>query len=135
MFTPWLIHLEGDNWDVFDQNTKLASIDKSDFSFQLKGEKIKIDFAYITIHGTPGEDGILQGYFDLLGIPYSTCDVNSSALTFNKWFCNNYLRNFDINVAKSLLLTKGDAIDSKKIVAELGLPVFVKPNAGGSSFG
>lgn len=135
LFTPWFIHMEGDNWSVFENNKEIASIDKSDFSFKLEGKKIKIDFAYITIHGTPGEDGILQGYFELLNIAYSTCDVTSSALTFNKWVCNHYLKNFNIPVAKSMLLSKGDEIDGKKIVYELGLPLFIKPNAGGSSFG
>ena len=127
--------MEGNNWAVLQNNEEIAQIDKSDFSFTINSEKTKIDFAYITIHGTPGEDGILQGYFDMLNIPYSTCNVNASALTFNKWICNNYLKNFGIHVAKSILLTKGDEVNSKKIVKELRLPIFIKPNAGGSSFG
>ncbi len=135
LFQPWLVHMEGNNWAVLQDNEEIAQIDKSDFSFTINNAKTKIDFAYITIHGTPGEDGILQGYFDMLNIPYSTCNVNASALTFNKWICNNYLKNFGINVAKSILLTKGDEVNSKKIVQELGLPIFIKPNAGGSSFG
>lgn len=109
-------------------------IDKNDFSFSLHGEKIKFDFAYITIHGTPGEDGTLQGYFDMLGIPYSNCGVLASALTFSKYTCNNYLKNFGYNVAQSVILRKGDRYTSKEIIDELGLPVFVKPNVGGSSF-
>ncbi len=135
LFQPWLVHMEGNNWAVLQNNEEIAQIDKSDFSFTINSEKTKIDFAYITIHGTPGEDGILQGYFDMLNIPYSTCNVNASALTFNKWICNNYLKNFGIHVAKSILLTKGDEVNSKKIVKELRLPIFIKPNAGGSSFG
>ena len=134
-FTPWLVHMKGKNWEVLQKNEKLADIDKSDFSFLLKGEKIKFNYAYITIHGTPGEDGILQGYFDLLKIPYSTCNVHSSSLTFNKWFCSNYLRNFGIKMARAVKLQQGEKIDPDKIIGELGLPVFVKPNAGGSSFG
>lgn len=134
-FTPWLVQMRGKEWIILENEEKVADIDKSDFSFSYKGEKIKIDFAYITIHGTPGEDGILQGYFDLTGIPYSTCSVHSSALTFNKWFCSNYLNNFGIKMAQSVKLSKDDLIDVPGITQKLGLPVFVKPNAGGSSFG
>ena len=134
-FIPWLVQMKGEEWVVFRDEKKNAAIDKSDFSFQLNGEKIKFSFAYITIHGTPGEDGILQGYFDLLKIPYSTCSVQSSSLTFNKWFCNNYLRSFGVKIANSLKITKGKKINSSEITGELGLPMFIKPNSGGSSFG
>lgn len=134
-FTPWLVRMKGLEWIVLENETKIADIDKSDFSFILDGKKINFDFAYITIHGTPGEDGILQGYFELLGIPYSTCNVHTSSLTFNKWFCNNYLSSFGVKMAQSLKMTKGDMINTSEIVEKLGLPVFVKPNAGGSSFG
>ena len=127
--------MKGLDWDVFEGDEVISSIDKSDFSFIKNGNKIQFDFAYITIHGTPGEDGKLQGYFDLVKIPYSTCGVYSSALTFNKYFCSNYLRNFNVPMAKSVRLFKGDTINPDKLVEELGLPVFVKPNAGGSSFG
>jgi len=134
-YTPWLIQMRGKEWVVLEKEEKLADINKADFSFEYKGEKITFSFAYITIHGTPGEDGILQGYFELLGIPYSTCNVHTSSLTFNKWFCNNYLASLGVKMAKSMKLTKGEGINSSAIVAHLGLPVFVKPNAGGSSFG
>ena len=110
-------------------------IDKNTFSFRQGNAIIQIDFAYITIHGTPGEDGRLQGYFDMLGIPYSTCGVLTSALTFNKYVCNQFLKGQGITVADSMLFRKGQPVDSEKIVEELGLPVFVKPNEGGSSFG
>jgi D-alanine-D-alanine ligase len=113
----------------------VGNIDKSDFSFRFNNEKIAFDFAYITIHGTPGEDGILQAYFELLQIPYSTCNVHSSSLTFNKWICNNYLRNLGVVMANSIKLNKGTAFDVNAIVEKLRLPLFVKPNAGGSSFG
>ena len=134
-FTPWLIHMQGKEWVVFQNEKKIAAIDKSDFSFQLNEKKISFSFAYITIHGTPGEDGILQGYFELLNIPYSTCNVHSSSLTFNKWFCNNYLRSFGVKMANSIKISKGDKIDSLEITKKLELPIFIKPNAGGSSFG
>jgi D-alanine-D-alanine ligase len=135
IYNVWKVQMKGLDWDVFEGDEVISSIDKSDFSFIKNGEKIQFDFAYITIHGTPGEDGKLQGYFDLVKIPYSTCGVYSSALTFNKYFCSNYLRNFNVPMAKSVRLFKGDAINPDKLVEELGLPVFVKPNAGGSSFG
>ncbi|MCF6358943.1 MAG: D-alanine--D-alanine ligase [Draconibacterium sp.] len=134
-YTRWLVQMKGEEWGVFQNDEKIAVIDKSDFSFRLNGEKITFAFAYITIHGTPGEDGILQAYFDLLKIPYSTCSVQTSSLTFNKWFCNNYLRSFGVKMAKSVKISKGEKIDSSEIAKNLGLPVFIKPNAGGSSFG
>ncbi|SHJ25826.1 D-alanine-D-alanine ligase [Tangfeifania diversioriginum] len=134
-FTPWLVHMKGDNWHVIQDGNKLSDIDKSNFSFSQNGKKIKFDFAYITIHGTPGEDGILQGYFDLLKIPYSASHVQSSSLTFNKWFCNNYLQNFGVKMARSVILRKNETVNTSSIIKKLGLPVFVKPNAGGSSFG
>lgn len=135
LFQPWLVEIKGADWHLVIDDRKVAEIDKKDFSTQYNGQKVQFDFAYITIHGTPGEDGILQGYFDLLKIPYSTCGVQSSALTFNKFFCSNFLRTFDITMAKSIQLTKGNPVDVDGLIAELGLPVFVKPNAGGSSFG
>lgn len=110
-------------------------IDKNDFSFTVKGERVIVDFAYITIHGTPGEDGKLQGYFDLIGIKHSTCGVLPAAITFNKFVCNNYLRGFGVQVADSVLLRIGNSFSAEEIVAKVGLPCFVKPNAGGSSFG
>ncbi len=134
-FTPWLVHIKGNDWQVMQNDNKLADINKSDFSFISEGEKIRFDFAYITIHGTPGEDGILQGYFDLLRIPYSTSNLHSSSLTFNKWFCNNYLQNFGVKMARSLILQKDETVNPSEITGQLGLPLFVKPNAGGSSFG
>jgi D-alanine-D-alanine ligase len=134
-YNVWKVQIKGLDWEVFENDEIIAPIDKSDFSFVRNGEKIQFDFAYITIHGTPGEDGKLQGYFELVKIPYSTCGVYSSALTFNKYFCSNYLRNFNVPMAKSVRLFKGDHADADQLIEELGLPLFVKPNAGGSSFG
>lgn len=135
IYKVWKVQIQGLNWEVYENGQVIANVDKSDFSFVKDGEKIRFDFAYITIHGTPGEDGKLQGYFELVKVPYSTCGVYSSALTFNKYFCSNYLRTFGITMAKSVRLFKGDKIDTDQIIEKLGLPVFVKPNAGGSSFG
>lgn len=134
-YNAWLVEIQGRDWSVMENDKVIASIDKNDFSFTVDDEKTNFDYAYIIIHGTPGEDGKLQGYFDLIGIPYSSCGSYSSALTFDKYRCNRYLTNFDVNIANSLLLKKGDNIDPKQIVDTLGLPIFVKPNAGGSSFG
>ena len=135
IFMPWLVQMQGAEWNVMQGEKIIALVDKSDFSFILNGQKIRFDFAYITIHGTPGEDGILQGYFDLLKIPYSTSNVHSSSLTFNKWFCNNYLESFGVKMARSVKLEKGENVNQQDIIEKLGLPLFVKPNAGGSSFG
>ena len=135
LFNPWLVRIKGEEWVILDGEDQVADIDKSDFSFTLDGKKVKFDYAYIIIHGTPGEDGILQGYFEMLKVPYSSCDVQSSALTFNKYFCNNYLRSFDIPIAKSVRLISGEKYSADQVVESLGLPLFVKPSAGGSSFG
>jgi D-alanine-D-alanine ligase len=135
LFTPWLVRIKGDEWIVLDGEKRIADIDKSDFSFSVNGDKSKFDYAYIIIHGTPGEDGLLQGYLEMLNIPYSSCDVQSSALTFNKFFCNNYLRSFDIPMVNSVRLIAGEKYSSSQIIESLGLPLFVKPNTGGSSFG
>ena len=135
LFSPWMVMIKGEEWVVLDGDDRLANIDKADFSFTIAGKKHKFDYAYIIIHGTPGEDGILQGYFEMLKIPYSSCDVQSSALTFNKYFCNNYLRSFGIPMANSVRLMAGEKYSAVQIVESLGLPLFVKPSAGGSSFG
>jgi len=135
LFKAWKVMMKGTEWSVMQDDQKIADVDKNDFSFLFNGEKIKFDYAYIIIHGTPGENGILQGYLDLLRIPYSTCNVGTSALTFNKYFCSSFLRSFGIKMADSVLLGKTDTVNTDKIINELGLPLFVKPNAGGSSCG
>ena len=134
-FIPWIIMIRNGEWNVMESETVIAIVDRGDFSFTLNAEKIRLEYAYIMIHGTPGEDGNLQGYFEMLGIPYSSCGVQSSALTFNKNFCNNYLRSFGIQMARSMRLVLSEKFDPAEIVKELGLPLFVKPSAGGSSFG
>jgi D-alanine-D-alanine ligase len=134
-YVPWLIVMLNGDWKVVRGDENVADIDKGDFSFIYEEEKVKIDYAYIIIHGTPGEDGVLQGYFEMLGIPYSSCGVYSSSLTFNKFYCNNYLQNLNIKIADSIRLIRDDEYSIDEIVDCLGLPLFVKPNAGGSSFG
>lgn len=112
-----------------------CDIDRNDFSYTYNGEKHVFDFAYITIHGTPGENGLLQGYFDLIGLPYSCCGVLAAAITFNKFACNHYLSNFGINISPSLLLRDGETISDQEVLDKIGLPCFIKSNVGGSSFG
>ena len=133
-YNRYPILITKDKWCAL-LNNKEYPVDKNDFSFVINGEKIKIDFAYITIHGTPGEDGLLQGYFQMLGIPHSTCSVQAAAISFNKFTCNTYLKGFGVAVADSVLIRQNNQYNAKDIIDQLGLPCFVKPNAGGSSFG
>ena len=128
--------LQKNNGAVPMDSDKWVTIDKNDFSYTYQGEKIPFDFAYITIHGTPGENGVLQGYLDMLGVPYSCCGVLAAAMTFNKYTCNQYLKGFGVNVAESVLLRRGgERREAKDIVTQVGLPCFIKTNVGGSSFG
>lgn len=130
-----IVTIIGDEWLAKVSDNKSYTIDKNDFSYTIDGEKQRFDFAYITIHGTPGENGILQGYFDLIGLKYSCCGVLAAALSFNKFACNQYLKNFGAKVAKSLLVSPGMNVNPKDVVEKLGLPCFIKSNVGGSSFG
>ena len=127
----------GQDWHVNLPDGNTAKIDKNDFSFVHDGKAVVFDYAYITIHGTPGENGVMQGYFELLHIPYSTSGVLVEAMTFDKFVLNNYLRGWGISVAKSLLLRRGEEerYSEEFIEKEIGMPCFVKPAADGSSFG
>lgn len=133
-YVPFIVHIEGLDWFVWHNESKIE-LDKNDFSFQLNNKKIKFEGVFMAIHGTPGEDGILQGYFDLLNIPYNCSGAFESALTFNKAMCNALLKQFNIPSAKAVLLNKNETYDLLKIEKEIGLPCFVKPNRAGSSFG
>ena len=133
-YTPYLVHIEGDNWSVIkDQNS--FPIDRHDFTFSTENEKICFDGVFMAIHGTPGEDGILQAYFDLLNIPYNCCGSFEASITFNKAMCNTLLKQFNIPSAKAIILNKGTEYDLEAIQNEIALPCFVKPNRAGSSFG
>ncbi|WP_337568752.1 D-alanine--D-alanine ligase [Hallella sp.] len=135
-YNIYIVDVKGINWHVEYEDGDVATIDKNDFSFIGKdGKAVVFDYAYITIHGTPGENGLMQGYFDLIHLPYSTSGVLVEAMTFNKYVLNNYLRAFGVRVADSILLRLGDEYDEKEIEKRLGMPVFVKPAADGSSFG
>lgn len=135
VYKTTIVTIIGQDWNAVVSETEKYPIDKNDFSFVQNGQKQTFDFAYITIHGTPGENGILQGYFDLIGMKYSCCGVLAASLTFNKFVCNRYLQAFGANIAKSVLLRQGDTYQTDEILATVGLPCFVKSNVGGSSFG
>lgn len=134
-YNLYIAIIKKNEWIVQLADGNKALINKNNFSFEEDGVVKVFDFAYITIHGTPGEDGRLQGYFDMIGMPYSSCGTLASALTFNKYVCINYLRSFDVRVADSIRLFSGQRVNTEEVIARLKLPLFVKPNVGGSSFG
>lgn len=134
-YTKYIVTIVGKKWQVELPDGSHLPIDKNDFSFVLDNHKVTFDFAYITIHGTPGENGILQGYFRLIGLPFSCCDVLQAALTFDKYACNNYLKSFGFKVAESIVLRPGETIDDATVANQIGFPCFIKPSVGGSSFG
>ena len=135
-FITYVITVNGRKWNYLGKDDKEIPVDKNDFSITDNGEKISFDGVFIAIHGTPGEDGKLQGYFDMMKIPYTSCDRATSALTFNKFFCNQLVRGFgNVNVSKSIILRKENKIDIEAVLSEISLPCFVKPNEGGSSLG
>jgi D-alanine-D-alanine ligase len=134
-YCTYRISVSGAEWNVDIPNRQSISVNKNDFSFILDGRRIVFDCAFIIIHGTPGEDGILQAYFELLGIPYTTCNAFVSALTFDKYACKCYLHSLRIDMADDFLLKKTDTFDQPEIERQITYPMFVKPNAGGSSFG
>jgi D-alanine-D-alanine ligase len=134
-YEPYIVEIEGKNWQVHIKDGLTAPVDRNDFSFTFEGTKKLFDYAYITIHGTPGENGVFEGYLRLMRIPFSTCDVLASALTFNKFVLNKTMKSCKVNVANSRRLRKGDVVDPDKIIRKVGLPCFIKPTDGGSSFG
>lgn len=135
-YDVYIVEISHEGWYAHLPSGKLSPVYRHNFSFKDEwGKDVKPDYAYITIHGTPGEDGTLQGYFDLISVPYSTSGVLIESLTFNKFALNQFLKNFGVKVAEDLLVRKGQEIDPKQVVATVGLPCFIKPNAGGSSFG
>ena len=133
----YIVDIKAQDWRVELSDGTTAKIDRNDFSFVENGEKKVFDYAYITIHGTPGENGLLQGYFDLIGLPYSTSSVLVEAMTFDKFVLNQYLRGYGVSVAESLLIREGyeELVSDDEIEARIGMPCFVKPAADGSSFG
>jgi D-alanine-D-alanine ligase len=134
-YNAYIIMIRGENWYWEDNKGRLHSIDKNDFSLVVDDKRIRFDGVFIAIHGTPGENGLLQGYFDMLKIPYSSCDAFCSALTFNKQACKAFMKDYDFSMAEAIFIRKGQSINAEDIIAKTGLPCFVKPNDSGSSFG
>ena len=136
-YNVYIVDIKGQDWHVELPGGLTARIDRNDFSFVEDGKAKLFDYAYITIHGTPGENGILQGYFDLVDIPYSTSGVLVEAMTFNKFVLNQYLRSYGVSVADSLLIRQGydQLVSDDEIEQRIGMPCFVKPATDGSSFG
>ena len=136
-YNVYIVDVKGMDWHVNLHDGTTTPIDRNDFSFMENGRLVVFDYAYITIHGTPGENGIMQGYFELIHLPYSTSGVLVEAMTFDKFVLNNYLRSFGVSVAESLLIRKGyeELVSDDEIEERIGMPCFVKPAADGSSFG
>ena len=136
-YNVYIVVIKGNRWEANLNDGTTTPIDKNDFSFKENGKLVMFDYAYITIHGTPGENGILQGYFELIHLPYSTTGVLVEALTFDKFVLNQYLRSYGVSVAESLLIRKGyeELVSDDEIEERIGMPCFVKPAADGSSFG
>lgn len=134
-YNGYRVHIFKEKWVYVDDENIEFPIDRNDFSVTVNGTKITFDVVFNAIHGTPGEDGLMQAYFELLGIPQSSCDYYQAALTFNKRDLLSVLKPYGIKTATSYYLNQGDKIDEDEIINKVGLPCFVKPNKSGSSFG
>ena len=133
-YNVYKIVIDRQGWYCLTDSDEHLPVDKNDFSVVVNGVKVNFDLAFIIVHGNPGENGVLQGYFDMLGIKYTTCGFYTSALTFNKGYCNPVVRSFGVvSLAKSKLIYGSQPISAEAILAELRLPLFVKPASGGSS--
>jgi len=133
-FDPTRVLIDENEWMAYDDGERYP-IDKNDFSYSKNGFKHNFEYAFIVIHGTPGEDGKLQGYLDMVGIPYNTSSAPIMALTFQKFHCNQFLKSFGINVPEAVLIKSEDVINERQIIDKIKLPSFVKPTDGGSSLG
>lgn len=135
LFNPYPILIKGKSWEYKDPAGISHPVDRSNFTLHLPGKHIIFNAVFMAIHGTPGEDGRLQAYFDLLGIPYTSSGQATSSLTFNKYFCNRFVDSIGVRIARSVLLDQESTGHRKRVLDELSLPVFIKPNNGGSSVG
>ncbi len=135
IYNPYRIHITTAGWFYVDDTETKQRIDTRDFSIIVNNTKITFDAVFNTVHGTPGEDGLLQAYLQLTGIPQTACDYYQAALTFNKRDCISVLKPYEIPVAQNFFINKGDPIDAKKIIDAVSLPCFVKANKSGSSYG
>lgn len=134
-FNVFPVLIRDGKWVYTKDDGTRVPFDRNNHCLLVDGETVKFDCAFIAIHGTPGEDGKLQGYLDMADIPYTSCDVTTSALTFNKYFCNDLAKQYGVNVATTVILRKGETWDAGRLAAEVGLPCFIKPNKAGSSVG
>lgn len=134
-YNVYTVLVKGNDWTLRRPELGDVPVSKDDFSATVGGDKLRFDCALIVIHGTPGENGLLQGYFEMLGIPHTTCNTMSSAITFNKYICKELVKATGVKMARGVLLRKGQQVDADGIVRSLRLPLFVKPNASGSSYG
>lgn len=134
-YEVYIIIIQGINWYWEDQKGRYHNIDKNDFTLIVDDFHIRFDAIFMAIHGTPGENGLLQGYFDMLGIPYTGCDSFCSSLTFNKQATKLFLKEYGIPMADAVMIRKGNPVDREGILKRIYLPCFVKPNDSGSSFG
>lgn len=135
IYQPYKIHILENKWVLVLEDNSEYPIDKNDFSAQISDQKITFDVVFNAIHGTPGEDGLLQAYFQLINLPQTSCNYYQSALTFNKRDMLSVLKPYGIKTAISYYLNEGDPIHIDEIIQRVGLPCFVKPNRSGSSFG
>jgi D-alanine-D-alanine ligase len=133
LFEVHWIDITRAGWFHVGEGELRTPVCKDDFSIMIGDHRLQFDAVFIAMHGTPGEDGKLQGYFEMLGIPYTGCDATTSALTFNKRYATAVAAAAGISVARSVLLIKGQPYDATQLVASLQFPLFVKPNNGGSS--
>ena len=133
-FSPTRVLIDENEWTAYDEDGRYP-VDKNDFTFNKNAQKEMFEHAFILIHGSPGEDGKLQGYLDMVGIPYNTSSAAITALTFQKFHCNQFLKTYGINVPEAVLIKTEDIINEKQIIEKVKLPCFVKPTDGGSSFG
>ena len=134
-FDVYFIDIDQSGWFLMDGDQRISEVDRSDFSVQGPNGPIRFDAVFIAVHGTPGEDGRLQAYFDLIGLPYNTCNAFASALTFEKGVCNQLLRQYQIPVSDSILIESTEDYTTDELIKSLGLPMFIKPSKAGSSFG
>jgi D-alanine-D-alanine ligase len=134
IYNPFLVYVDRSGWEA-EYNGLKYRVSLEDFSFLVDSQKITIDLAHVYIHGNPGENGKLQAYFEMKQLPFVNSNALSSELSFDKWFCNQFLKNFDIKVADSILLLSAENVNPDEIISQLGLPCFVKPADSGSSYG
>jgi D-alanine-D-alanine ligase len=134
-FECFLVVIRGRDWYCQVDGDEAFKVNKEDFTVMLPGRKITFDGVFVAIHGTPGEDGKIQGYLDMIGLPYTSCDQVTSALTFDKFFCNHFVSSFGINISHSIVIKRGEEIIEDDLLKQVRLPLFVKPNRGGSSVG